>query len=73
MLAAKSDYRRIVATSQDGRILLVDFGIYKDLPNYNSRDGTTVEHLDLLRGTDHTTEIVWRNPVWPKKSSRDRH
>lgn len=26
MLAAKSDYRRIVATSQDGRILIIDFG-----------------------------------------------
>lgn len=26
MLAAKSDYRRIVSTSQDGRILVIDFG-----------------------------------------------
>ncbi|KAL9091054.1 MAG: hypothetical protein Q9165_004981 [Trypethelium subeluteriae] len=26
MLSAKSDYRRIVSTSQDGRILIVDFG-----------------------------------------------
>lgn len=26
MLAAKSDYRRIVSTSQDGRILIIDFG-----------------------------------------------
>jgi F-box and WD-40 domain protein 1/11 len=73
MLAAKSDYRRIVATSQDGRILLVDFGIYKGAPNYTSRDGTTIENLDLLRGTDHTTEIIWRNPVWPKKASRERY
>ncbi|KJY00426.1 hypothetical protein TI39_contig329g00010 [Zymoseptoria brevis] len=73
MLAAKSDYRRIVATSQDGRILLVDFGIYKGAPNYTSRDGNVIENLDLLRGTDHTTEIVWRNPVWPKKTSSQRH
>lgn len=30
MLAAKSDYRRIVSTSQDGRILVIDFGLEKD-------------------------------------------
>lgn len=30
ILAAKSDYRRIVATSQDGRALLMDFGIDAD-------------------------------------------
>lgn len=64
MLAAKSDYRRIVATSQDGRILLVDFGIYKGAPNYSSRDGSMIANLSLLRGTDHTTEVVWRTPQW---------
>ena len=26
MLAAKSDYRRVVATSQDGRAVILDFG-----------------------------------------------
>jgi F-box and WD-40 domain protein 1/11 len=31
ILAAKSDYRRIVATSQDGRVLMMDFGW--DVPN----------------------------------------
>lgn len=66
MLAAKSDYRRIVATSQDGRILLVDFGIYKGAPNYSSRDGSMIENLSLLRGTDHTTEVVWRTLQWSK-------
>ncbi|KAL2352896.1 WD40-repeat-containing domain protein [Cryomyces antarcticus] len=30
MLAAKSDYRRIVSTSQDGRILMIDFGLDVD-------------------------------------------
>jgi len=30
ILAAKSDYRRIVATSQDGRALLMDFGLDVD-------------------------------------------
>lgn len=30
ILAAKSDYRRIIATSQDGRALLMDFGIEVD-------------------------------------------
>lgn len=62
MLAAKSDYRRIVATSQDGRILIVDFGIMKGAPHYHSRDGSSIEDIDLLRGTDHTTAISWRNP-----------
>ncbi|MCJ1307295.1 hypothetical protein MMC25_000941 [Agyrium rufum] len=38
MLAAKSDYRRIVATSQDGRVLVVDFG-------------WGVEGVELLEGT----------------------
>jgi F-box and WD-40 domain protein 1/11 len=37
ILAAKSDYRRIVATSQDGRALLMDFGV--GIPN-----------IDLLAG-----------------------
>lgn len=70
MLAAKSDYRRIVATSQDGRILLVDFGIYKAAPNYNSRDGNMIDNLSLLRGTDQTSEIVWRTPQWSQRKSR---
>lgn len=74
MLAAKSDYRRIVATSQDGRILLVDFGIYKGAPKYSSRDGSMIENLSLLRGTDHTTEVIWRTPQWhpSKKVQRVR-
>lgn len=44
MLAAKCDYRRIVSTSQDGRILLIDFGI--------NQDGRKVPGVDLLRGCE---------------------
>ena len=69
MLAAKSDYRRIVATSQDGRILIVDFGILKGAPTYKSRDGSPIENVDLLRGTDNTNVIQFRNPF---ESTRDR-
>jgi F-box and WD-40 domain protein 1/11 len=67
MLAAKSDYRRIVATSQDGRILLVDFGILKGAPTYNSCDGMPIDNIDLLRGPDETTAIQFRNP-WESES-----
>ncbi|KAI5370012.1 Putative F-box domain, WD40/YVTN repeat-like-containing domain superfamily [Septoria linicola] len=62
MLAAKSDYRRIVATSQDGRILIVDFGILKGAPTYQSRDGMPIDNIDLLRGIEHTSEIKFRDP-----------
>jgi F-box and WD-40 domain protein 1/11 len=42
MLAAKCDYRRIVSTSQDGRILMIDFG----------RDdaGQVMPGVELLKG-----------------------
>lgn len=46
ILAAKSDYRRIVATSQDGRALLIDFG----------RD---VEDADLLSGPDVSRRNIY--------------
>jgi len=59
MLAAKSDYRRIVATSQDGRILVVDFGLNK---SRGPEDGQPIENVDLLRGIEHTNAIQWRNP-----------
>lgn len=42
MLAAKCDYRRIVSTSQDGRILLIDFGL--------DERGNRIDGVDLLRG-----------------------
>ncbi|GAB7353109.1 hypothetical protein MBLNU459_g3650t1 [Dothideomycetes sp. NU459] len=42
MLAAKCDYRRIVSTSQDGRILLIDFGL--------DERGNKIDGVDLLRG-----------------------
>jgi hypothetical protein len=42
ILAAKSDYRRIVATSQDGRVLLMDFG-------------WDVKGVNLLRGIPSCT------------------
>jgi F-box and WD-40 domain protein 1/11 len=69
MLAAKSDYRRIVATSQDGRILLVDFGILKGAPIYNSCDGMPIDNIDLLRGPEETTAIQFRNPWEPESRS----
>ncbi|WPG98587.1 Hypothetical protein R9X50_00138000 [Acrodontium crateriforme] len=62
MLAAKSDYRRIVATSQDGRILLVDFGLYKG----GQDDGQKIKDVDLLRGIEETTAVMWRNP-WTRE------
>ena len=68
MLAAKSDYRRIVATSQDGRILIVDFGLKKAV---KVEDGQPIENVDLLRGTDSTSAIQWRNP-WESTKKRDK-
>ncbi|CAK4031502.1 F-box WD repeat-containing 1A [Lecanosticta acicola] len=65
MLAAKSDYRRIVATSQDGRILIVDFGINKGPPAYRSRDGQLVENVELLRGIEDDNTIKFKNPWNP--------
>lgn len=60
MLAAKSDYRRIVATSQDGRILVVDFGLKKG----GREDGMPIDNVDLLRAIpiEQSSAIVFRNP-----------
>lgn len=66
MLAAKSDYRRIVATSQDGRILMVDFGLKKG----GLEDGQPIDDIDLLRGTEHTTAIQFMNPFVPGTVAR---
>jgi len=44
MLAAKCDYRRIVSTSQDGRILMIDFGL--------DQNGRKIEGADLLAGSE---------------------
>ena len=66
MLAAKSDYRRIVATSQDGRILIIDFGLQKCR---SIDDGQPIPGVDLLRGLEHTSIIEWRDP-W--KRARDQ-
>ncbi|EMD00505.1 hypothetical protein BAUCODRAFT_61218 [Baudoinia panamericana UAMH 10762] len=60
MLAAKSDYRRIVATSQDGRILIVDFGLKKG----GTEDGTPIDNVDLLRGLENTSAITFRPVQW---------
>ncbi len=68
MLAAKSDYRRIVATSQDGRILIIDFGLQKCR---DPDDGQPIDGVDLLRGTDNSNAIEWRNP-WESTRQRDR-
>ena len=60
MLAAKSDYRRIVATSQDGRVLVIDFGLRKEA----GFDGMPIEGVDLLRviPLEDTNAIIFRNP-----------
>jgi len=60
MLAAKSDYRRIVATSQDGRVLVIDFGLRKEV----GFDGMPIEGVDLLREIplENTNAIIFRNP-----------
>ncbi|KAK5727275.1 hypothetical protein LTR15_003169 [Elasticomyces elasticus] len=60
MLAAKSDYRRIVATSQDGRVLVVDFGLKKG----GFEDGDPQDGVDLLRGIENTNAIEWRRISW---------
>ncbi|TKA23876.1 hypothetical protein B0A50_07011 [Salinomyces thailandicus] len=65
MLAAKSDYRRIVATSQDGRILIVDFGLRKG----GLTDGQPLDGVDLLRGIENTNAIVFRNPWRPNEEA----
>lgn len=60
MLAAKSDYRRIVATSQDGRILVIDFGLHKGGKN----DGVPIKNVEKLRALplEKTNAIIFRNP-----------
>ena len=68
MLAAKSDYRRIVATSQDGRILIVDFGLQKKC---TPDDGQPIDGVDLLRGIDNTNAIEWRDP-WERARRQER-
>ena len=45
MLAAKSDYRRIVSTSQDGRILIIDFG--------RDENGHEIPGVNLLESKAH--------------------
>ncbi|KAF2721230.1 WD40 repeat-like protein, partial [Polychaeton citri CBS 116435] len=60
MLAAKSDYRRIVAASQDGRILIVDFGINRG----GKDDGELIKDINMLRGLDKTNEVEWRPIPW---------
>lgn len=49
MLAAKSDYRRIVSTSQDGRILVIDFG--------RDEHGREIHGVDLLASEAHPTAV----------------
>jgi F-box and WD-40 domain protein 1/11 len=54
--------RRIVAASQDGRILIVDFGLRKDALERN--DGMPIDNIDLLRAIpfEKTNAIMFRNP-----------
>jgi len=51
MLAAKSDYRRIVSTSQDGRILVVDFG--QDMINGGEIPGVNLLESKNYYGRPH--------------------
>ncbi|KAG9666025.1 WD40 repeat-like protein, partial [Aureobasidium melanogenum] len=44
MLAAKCDYRRIVSTSQDGRILMIDFG--------RDNSGQVMPGVELLKSVE---------------------
>jgi F-box and WD-40 domain protein 1/11 len=59
ILAAKSDYRRIVATSQDGRALLMDFGY--GVPN-----------VDLLRENELHNKLppAPNSPGWASTGSQ---
>lgn len=57
MLAAKCDYRRIVSTSQDGRVLMIDFGL--------DADGKKIEGLDLLAGVMPVTSKELYVLVYP--------
>ncbi|GAB7358043.1 hypothetical protein MBLNU230_g0206t1 [Neophaeotheca triangularis] len=59
MLAAKSDYRRIVATSQDGRILIIDFGLIKG--GYS--DGQPIDGVELLRSRDLPGNVIRWRPI----------
>ena len=58
MLSAKSDYRRIVSTSQDGRILIVDFG-------YNVEGADLLEDSSWAEGFDEAK--VARKAFPPRK------
>ena len=57
ILAAKSDYRRIVATSQDGRALMIDFGRKRE------KDGNFHEigDIELLSGKPQTRKFPVQN------------
>jgi len=64
ILAAKSDYRRIVATSQDGRALMIDFGRKRE------KDGTfrEIEDIELLSGRPQTHKL----PIERRRSLLER-
>lgn len=68
MLAAKSDYRRIVATSQDGRILVIDFGLQKCR---SVDDGQPIPGVDLLRGLENTSIVEFVDP-WERAREQER-
>ncbi|KAL8691934.1 MAG: hypothetical protein Q9218_002942 [Villophora microphyllina] len=47
ILSAKLDYRRIVATSQDSRVLVIDFGF--ELPGMELLERSTTNGVDLMK------------------------
>lgn len=53
ILSAKSDYRRLVATSQDGKVVVLDFG-------------GDVEGVECLQGTDKPEVLVPKTQVMEK-------
>ncbi|KAI9692718.1 MAG: hypothetical protein M1820_009423 [Bogoriella megaspora] len=55
MLSAKSDYRRIVSTSQDGRILIVDFG-------YDVEGAELLEDSDWAEGFEEAKSFMATQP-----------
>ena len=58
MLAAKSDYRRVVATSQDGRAVILDFGY-------------GLEGVELLEGDTIPTPSPFQRNYQPSQGSQE--
>ncbi|KAB8343236.1 hypothetical protein FH972_022826 [Carpinus fangiana] len=71
MLSAKSDYRRIVSTSQDGRVCVVDFG--RDSKKSSSVDWNILKSEGELRGPVEQTVSKAGELVIPQRKSFRTH